>query len=734
MMKYLYYYVIVFLLVLSSNTKLFSASLELYANYHTMGVIVTLDSEDDPENDAVASIRYRLLGTDFKEGFPATRTSITQFVGSLFWLDPNKSYEVIVTIKDLTSSGLNGTVLTSTLKTRKNPELFNSTKSYFVSPNGSGNSFTISNPGSIDEAVKLVQAGEEIVLFGGIYYSGGFIFPYEGKQDSPISIRAFKDEEAIFDGSDTIEHIWKENGNGIFSTKLSVENPKLVLVEGKRLYGYDSYKDLSDLIWKLDGFYTDGDTLYVKINGKNPNDIKMIISKQHVAFTIWNRNYFHFRNLTFRYFGQNNWAKALYFYNSSYNLIDSCTFGINNMGIGIKNNSNQITIQNSEFFDDTDDWDWNSMKASIVESTLISFYNPVKGRGHVIRNNVFHDCQDGLSPGSFYKEELTTELDIYNNTIYNAGDDGISVDGWASNVRVWNNTIHDVLVGISFAPINKGPAYAIRNVIYNTGYGNNEYRGMSFKFNSGGYGKSGVMYLFHNTTDAILEGVDGFECRIPGEWEMIYSRNNAFTGNRFAHSYIKGDGNRTLNMDYDNLYTSDIDKFSYWYEQGSKYYISLQEFQSTTNLELNGVSEDPMFTSPENGDFVLQEGSPLIDAGVIIPGINSDFEGEKPDIGAKEKLISLGYESDLFNRDSEKCKVIIYPNPLLSELSIVLNNKEDEINKIDIFNINGIKVFNNSSIKSSSIKLDVNFHESGIYYLSIFTKAGDKLIKEIIVD
>jgi hypothetical protein len=69
-------------------------------------------------------------------------------------------------------------------------------------------------------------------------------------------------------------------------------------------------------------------------------------------------------------------------------------------------------------------------------------------------------------------------------------------------------------VGISFAPIYEGPIYALRNVIYRTGVGNNDYSGMPFKFNSG-YDQSGPMYLFHNTADAALPDNDGFDINSP---------------------------------------------------------------------------------------------------------------------------------------------------------------------------------------------------------------------------
>ena len=49
----------------------------------------------------------------------------------------------------------------------------------------------------------------------------------------------------------------------------------------------------------------------------------------------------------------------------------------------------------------------------------------------------------------------------------------------------------------------------------------------------------------------------------------------------------------------------------------------------------NDRDQDP-FTSIANKDFSLVEDSSIIDKGLVVPGINSDFKGTAPDIGAYE--------------------------------------------------------------------------------------------------
>ena len=44
----------------------------------------------------------------------------------------------------------------------------------------------------------------------------------------------------------------------------------------------------------------------------------------------------------------------------------------------------------------------------------------------------------------------------------------------------------------------------------------------------------------------------------------------------------------------------------------------------------------PAFADAANGDYTLRPASGLIDAGAVIPGINDDYVGSAPDIGAYE--------------------------------------------------------------------------------------------------
>lgn len=46
--------------------------------------------------------------------------------------------------------------------------------------------------------------------------------------------------------------------------------------------------------------------------------------------------------------------------------------------------------------------------------------------------------------------------------------------------------------------------------------------------------------------------------------------------------------------------------------------------------------QDPLFADPMAGDVSLSANSAAVDAGVLIPGFNDDYQGNAPDLGAIE--------------------------------------------------------------------------------------------------
>jgi len=623
----------------SSSPARAAATLELYGTFHAMGITVALGTSDDPDGDATTSVEYRISGTGaFHQGFPLSRVSDTRFVGSLFWLEPGTVYEVRVTFSDLDGS-LHGVTVEGTTSTRAEIVIPTPNRSCYVSPTGNGTTCSEAAPCSLTEGLNQAGPGEQVVLRGGVYYQGDMDLPRSGALGAPIVIRGYPGETAVLDGADPATFSWTAQGGGVWRTTVNVAAPHLVRADGDRLYPYASLTDLQTLRWGIPGFYADGPTLYVRLAGDaDPNSAAMVVSRYNHAFYV-EQDFIYFLDLTFRHYGQGDYAKAIYFNNASDNLVQGCTFAVNDLGIGIKRESHRNVIQDTEFYDTDFDWPWDAVKAgSGLETGGIRFYDPATGRGNVIRRNVFHDYFDGFGVCPGWTAGVTNETDVYENLVYNVGDDGVETDGRCSNVRIWGNTFHDVLMGISLAPVYTGPVYAMRNLIYHTGVGNNDYTGSPFKFNSG-YGQSGPMYLFHNTADAALPGNNGLYVKSPGTWTLIYARNNVWAGTDYAlNNYNTG---QPIDLDYDDLWNGNSGDPSAGSGQAlvrwdSTRYTTLADFTAAMGQEPHGLSVEPSFADADSGDYTLDPASDLIDAGAVIPGINDDYVGAAPDVGAFE--------------------------------------------------------------------------------------------------
>jgi hypothetical protein len=105
-------------------------------------------------------------------------------------------------------------------------------------------------------------------------------------------------------------------------------------------------------------------------------------------------------------------------------------------------------------------------------------------------------------------------------------------------------------------------------------------------------------------------------------------------------------------LDYNCYYNTPSTGFRVFHAEGERH-DSLLSFRAVTGQEMNGMYADPQFVSTPDlgkykeaetppardvsiGDLRLKPTSPCIDKGAVIRGINEDFKGKAPDIGAFE--------------------------------------------------------------------------------------------------
>ena len=240
-------------------------------------------------------------------------------------------------------------------------------------------------------------------------------------------------------------------------------------------------------------------------------------------------------------------------------------------------------------------------------------------------------------------------IDIYNNDIYVTGDDFIEADGGVHNIRVMRNRgVNAAHTGLSAQPIFGGPAYYIRNVVYNTP--------VALKFNN----PAGV-YVLQNTIIA--------ENRTAQQVSNAQFLNNLFLGTD-APVGIASIGGPTAYSRYDyNGYRPNkavTNQFTWLgpragmtvdYEQPAAQaprFPTLAALAGATGQETHSIEVDydvfanlrapiPPDSAAGNApydvadlDFRLKAGGKAIDAGTRIPNVNDTFTGRAPDLGAYE--------------------------------------------------------------------------------------------------
>ncbi len=601
-------------------------NLELYPNFETLSVYAYYSGDANLDNNA--SLEYRRTGGQWRKGAPLTRIYDKEWTGSIFHLRPATAYEVRVTFTD--PDGVSGEVLTGTVTTRDDKWPVGAGKTIYVAPGGTGDGSKASPLGTIQAAVDQAQPGDTVLVAPGVYRES-LIVRKSGKPDAYICIKG--EPGAVLDGSDA-GFLDRE---GPYRWRMATINGKrsydnyvadcdwhvdYLAMDGRKLYGYDSLENM--LLCRSGppgGWYQDSKNskLYVHVTKAycSPNHTKTVVSRLSTGILLDGCRYVVVDGLEVRYFGIFGIDVK-----GSDNVIQNCLIHHHNMGININDKKvNNTTIQDCEVFQTSVwRWPWRLTKATRYEVDNIGAR---AGRGTVIRRNTVHGSFDGIGLSvwdTLNEPGWIQDTDINDNHIYNCGDDGCEPEGTCTNLRFWNNRIHDCLMVQSLAPITVGPAYLV-----NETYWNPRLSVLKIKVRT-----SGVIYLYNCTFHA-----GGYRQSVwdyGGKWYNLHFLNCVFYGTDYVFSDNGPSKEGTVTFDYDLLFTTNPGRFVKW---ENKKYNNLQEFQKA-GYERHGISADPMFTAPEKGDFRPLAGSPLIDAGVHIPGINDDYDGAAPDIGSQE--------------------------------------------------------------------------------------------------
>jgi hypothetical protein len=612
---------------LASNHSISTFSkLTLYANIETVGIVVT--GSNLPQT---AEVLYRQENdAEWHSGHPLIHVGSGQLIGSLFGLSPSISYAIKVIDG---STEISGAVLT-----QSNELQFVPSNILHVDDNApaGGNGSNASPFRTIQEAVRQARSGTQILVADGIYHET-VSFPASGTANNWIQVKA-ESKAAILDGSDTLSgNVWKpyNSKEHIWVTKIKT-SIKYLARDQQRFYMYDNLTDLINASGHNrtpmnEGWYmTSGSSqLYVR-SLDNPSKHTWQVPTLNHAFDISSRDWIWIEGFEMQFYGTGSGC-GVCTKNASHivirrNKIHNMQNGIYVYWNGAPSQGNDVRIEYNEIYDPpVNEWPWKAVKATSMEGTAIVLAGHI---GAIVRENEIHHFFNGIYTGSsadLENPEIAFDTDIYNNYIHHISDDALEPEGACINHRFRNNKIDNTLIGMSLAPVTQGPTWVLRSVFAN-------YTGSSIKWDRK---SDGVVLIYHNTSWTNQKDLNAMSMISPTYNTTM--RNNIFQGNGYSFEE-PFTGSRGHDWNYDNWYTTRTSGAHFVWEKTP--YNTMANLCSATGLECNGYEDAPGLTDTTNGDFTLLPSSPNINRGVVIPGINSDFAGSAPDIGAYE----FGYD------------------------------------------------------------------------------------------
>jgi hypothetical protein len=286
------------------------------------------------------------------------------------------------------------------------------------------------------------------------------------------------------------------------------------------------------------------------------------------------------------------------------------------------------------------------------------------GAGHVVCHNYITNFHDGIDHATYgvpdgypqyshpdvYPVKKVLKLDkifvsndIYNNIISNVHDDFIEADGGMYNMRVFRNLcLNAGTNGLSTQPLLGGPAYFMRNVLYNVP------KAVKHAANP-----SGVLY-YHNTFITKVIGTVGsnyhfrnnlFLGWIPGETLFAVDTYTNYTSSDYngfrpdpeaEYSFIWKSPSFDKIRDYtnsreDRKYKKLID---YIQDTGQDEHSVIVDYDTFQNVF--PVDDVTKVYKLEDLDFRLRPDAAAVDSGCILPNVNDGFHGKAPDLGALE--------------------------------------------------------------------------------------------------
>jgi len=693
------------------------------------GAAITTISTFNNIGIELASTQVETIKVQYKEssastfapGHFLTKIDANNHAGSVFMVKSGTSYDIKLTLNT------GDTIITASTRSDIFPTAAGAV--YHVAPTGndaySGTSIATAFK-TIGKAVSVAQAGNTVLIHNGVYREE-ITLPRSGNATAPIIIRNAPGEHPIMDGRDTVlftNFTVYDAAKSIFSCPTTHTECRTIFYRGNHVYAYysawfsNAQAAFNEMIANpYDAPYygtINAGNFYIRCpNGAVPTASDSICLPIRSTAIVCSQSYIQLIGLEICYYAQDQYSCAIMLNPGSYNVIDSCYFHHNIVGVQMKGACNFNTIQHLKNRESNlDEFSWSSIKEGNhdYEAGAVYIMNSNGGSepniGNVIRFNDFEhqfDCAHLFSSGI---NGATRNMDFHDNICWYSGDDGIETDGYGVNVRIYNNHFKYGLTGISIAPTGYGPVYIFRNIISDWN-SHDQYTGYPLKMNYGGDYIYNV-FFYHNTCVTSYPNQPALWFKIESQiFDKFTSKNNIYSGTT-GYPGIRNDvlAASHVSMDYDDIYTSDP-TYIQWV---GNTYSTISAFSAATGLEAHGLNKvKPDFLDATNNDYRLIATSSLIDKGVIIHGINDNFTGAAPDIGRYEQGDILGI------------KIREKQNPILFDF----NSYPNPFSANTIIHLKGL--WRNSSATSDNAVLRI-YNNSGKLIYSKNLKNEDELI------
>ena len=601
--------------------------------------------DGDDNRNAVVAVSYRKKGdTAWKEGLPMLRIGNERinenalqyivpngFAGSIFELTPDTEYECRFVLSD--PDGVDGKPENIvTVRTRFEPKPATGGAVYHVYPPGYNGErqqpafngllaayFTgSSHSDNFNTFPPRVKPGDVILVHAGLYkddryrYGGGqgtvssgtYFLTQNGTPDKPIVIKGAGDGEAIFDGDGAYNLFNVMAANYNYFEAITVRNTDLAFQGGlKNIAGS------SGLTIKKVRFENVGRAIYTDWSGS--------------------KDYYIADNTMLGRFSPNYL-----------------------MGF------TGTTWQNLPEFN-----------PKLVSEYAVKVY----GSGHVVAYNAIANFHDGVDVATYgnpdgspnpIRDRMPVSIDFYGNDISNVEDNCLEADGGAHNIRIFRNRCFNMgHRALSVQPVFGGPVYFIRNIVYHAPEGG------AVKFTASSAG----LVVYHNTFIAPVKPM------LLAASNVHYRNNLVLGKSESLETFAVETNTNYSSSDYNGFRPNEGAMFSFEWstppltmrtnfpgEAGKlstqqqsqleaqarerRRYKTLKEYSDATGQDKHSVlvdydafvkvappGPDPRtLYKPADFDFQLRPGSVAVDAGVRLPGVNDDFTGRAPDLGAYE--------------------------------------------------------------------------------------------------